>query len=275
MPDPAAVPPPAVSPRRELQASHPLDPVNLLNHNYIVEFVSPAGAAVGTMVWPSPANAPSAGYRPRAGSICCGVAAGIAQGGHDVQARGRNLPSAFSTVVWRPRHPYPCSSLRSSASCEATSRSASSSCRRTPAGRSSSRVVPVSVCSSASCAAICSSASSSCRRTSAGRSSSGVMACPLLTLATHAGGPDQVHSVNAWLFSVYAALVPSLVTLALACARSWRQGLRQPGAAVSGRWLLPLPLCSTHGVDRKWLGIWLHCPCCRARTRSYCSAFTL
>ena len=160
---------------------------------------------------------------------------------------GRLPVPAFSTVVWRPRHPYTCSSLRSSASCEATSRSASSSCRRTPAGRSSSRVVPVSVCSSASCAAICSSASSSCRRTSAGRSSSGVMACPLLTLATHAGGPDQVHSVNARLFSVYAALVPSLVTLALACARSWRQGLRQPGAAVSGRWLLPLPLCSTHG----------------------------
>ena len=34
---------------------------------------------------------------------------------------------------------------------------------------------------------------------------------------------------------------------------------------MSGRWLLPPPLCSTHGVDRKWLGIWLHRSCCRAR----------
>ena len=70
------------------------------------------------------------------------------------------------------------SSVRSPATCAAICSSASSSCLRTSAGKSSSCVTPVPLPSPASCAAICSSASSSCLRTSAGKSSLSVMTCP-------------------------------------------------------------------------------------------------
>ncbi len=52
------------------------------------------------MVWPSPANVPSAGCRPRAGSIRCGVVAGVAQGGAGIpNVKNDAHASVFMTLT--------------------------------------------------------------------------------------------------------------------------------------------------------------------------------
>ena len=134
------------------------------------ELCNAGGACCGLAIWPSCGKPISATRRRRGARLILGRGtmslltgrsaldvperrdpqSGVGNGRGNEQPAGP-LAEIAPPSSGGPRHPHPCSSLRSSASC----------------------------------AAICNSASSSCRRTSAGRSSSGVMACPL----SHPGHP--------------------------------------------------------------------------------------
>ena len=138
-----------------------------------------------------------------------------------------------------------------------------------------------SVRSPAACAAICSSASSSCLRTSAGKSSLSVMTCPFSP--GHPGcGPNWVDAADApAILGLRATLVPSLATLVLIVrghggSTSYRQADRLSlsrseigfGWWVRGRGLLGQWRGHVPAVRRTWLTFITRPHCARYRPRS-------